>query len=117
MTGQATLILDKVVYPHATFMMIPAHMKDYRGMNIPAIVISHNYRETMHKFSSIENGFINLGQYNKRNFLFNDVIFAFKGLINNEKLYKKLYKSMRKINFNFSRQKVKGKINKIEKIF
>lgn len=86
-------------------------------MNIPAIVISHNYRETMHKFSSIENGFINLGQYNKRNFLFNDVIFAFKGLINNEKLYKKLYKSMRKINFNSSRQKVKGKINKIEKIF
>lgn len=86
-------------------------------MNIPAIVISHNYRETMHKFSSIKNGFINLGQYKKRDFFFDNVLLAFKSLITDEKLYKKLYKAMRNINFNLSRTKVKSKINKIEKIF
>ena len=86
-------------------------------MNIPAIVISHNDRESMHKFSSFRNGFINLGQYNKKEFSFNKVITEFKSLINDQKLYKKLYKSMLTINFNFARRKVKKKINKIEKIF
>ena len=86
-------------------------------MNIPAIVISHNDRESMHKFSSFRNGFINLGQYNKKEFSFNKVITEFKSLINDQKLYKKLYKSMLPINFNFARREVKKKINKIEKIF
>ena len=86
-------------------------------MNIPAIVISHNERESMHKFSSVANGFINLGQYNKKEFSLSKVFTEFRALINNEKLYKKLYKSMLKINFNFARYKVKKRINKIEKIF
>ena len=86
-------------------------------MNIPSIVISHNKRESQHKFASIKNGFINLGKFNKKKFLFNNLNLQFVNLIKNTNEYKKLYNSMLKINFSLGRQRVKNAINKIEKLF
>ena len=56
MTGQATLVLDKATYPHATFMMIPAHMRDFRGMDIPAMVRQHPKHGDVKIFSGYQYG-------------------------------------------------------------
>ena len=56
MTGQATIILVQANYPHATFMMIPAHMKDYRGMNIPAQKRNHPKYGEVKIFSGYQYG-------------------------------------------------------------
>ena len=41
MTEQSVLILNKVNYPHATFIMTPANQKDLKGNDIPATVRNH----------------------------------------------------------------------------
>ena len=56
MTGQATLVLDKASYPYATFMMIPAHMRDFRGMEIPAMVRQHPKHGDVKIFSGYQYG-------------------------------------------------------------
>ena len=86
-------------------------------MNIPSIVISHNLRESQHKFASFKNGFINLGRFKKTNFSFKKLNNCLIELINNKDTYKKLYNSMLKINFCLGRLRVKKEINKIHKIF
>ena len=86
-------------------------------MNIPSIVISHNIRESQHKFATLVNGFINLGRYQKKNFSYKKLDLKFIELINNQLNYKKLYNSMLKINFCFGRDRVKKEINKINKLF
>ena len=69
-------------------------------MNLPSIVISHNNRETYHKFASLKNGFINLGKYNKTNFSFRKLNLNFNQLLNNNNLYRKLFNSIKIIKFS-----------------
>ena len=63
-------------------------------MNIPSIIISQNKREQLHKFSIRENGFINLGIYEKNKTKL-QVKKYFLNLISNEnyrlQLFNKLY--------------------------
>ena len=86
-------------------------------MNIPSIVISHNLRESQHKFASFKNGFINMGRFNNNNFSFKKLNIKFIELIDSQIIYKKLFKSMLKFNFCLGRLRVKKEINKISKIF
>ncbi len=86
-------------------------------MNLPSIVISHNNRETQHKFATFKNGFINLGKFSNKSFSFKNLNYKFNQLVVDIDLYQKLYNSMLKINFSLGRQRVKNEINKINKIF
>ena len=86
-------------------------------MNIPSFVISHNKRESQHKFAHHNRGFIYLGEYKKNKLIFNKLNFKFTEILNDSKAYKQLYRSMLKINFSLGRQRVKYSINKIKKIF
>ena len=56
MTGQITTVLGKANYPYATFMMIPAEQKDYRGMDIPAMVRQHPKHGNVKIFSGYQYG-------------------------------------------------------------
>ena len=56
MTGQKTIVLETLNYPRADFMMIPANMKDYRGMDIPAEVRNHPVHGKVKIFSGYRYG-------------------------------------------------------------
>jgi len=86
-------------------------------MNIPSIVISHNLRESHHKFASFKNGFINMGRFNNSNFSLKKLNIKFIELLDCQITYKKLFNSMLKFNFCLGRLRVKKEINKIIKIF
>jgi spore coat polysaccharide biosynthesis predicted glycosyltransferase SpsG len=73
-------------------------------MNIPTIVISHHDRESNHKFSCYDHGFINLGTY-MPNETETKLSLEFQKLVHDKKLRSSLVCCMKK--FNFLKNKIK----------
>jgi spore coat polysaccharide biosynthesis predicted glycosyltransferase SpsG len=81
-------------------------------MNIPSIIISQHAREGTHHFSSEENGFINLGQY-QAGITEEKVDEALAELIGNDVLRRKMYEKLVPHNFSSTKAVV---IKKIEAV-
>jgi len=73
-------------------------------MNIPSIVVSQHQRESEHKFSSLENGMVNIGifsEINTRPLLKS----TFEKIVEDEDFFRMLYKNSSR--FNFSKNKLR----------
>ena len=82
-------------------------------MNIPSIIISQNKREQLHKFSIRENGFINLGIYEKNKTKL-QVKKYFLNLISNENYRLQLFNKL--LPHKFLKNKLII-VNKIKSVF
>ncbi len=73
-------------------------------MNIPSIVISQHQRESEHKFSSLENGMVNIGIFNEINTkpLLKS---TFEKIVEDEEFLRMLYKNSSR--FDFSKNKLR----------
>ncbi len=74
-------------------------------MNIPSIIVSQNQRETLHHFSNIKNGFINLGIL-KSQMDYNILLDTLKKLVENNTFRKNQIQKMKKQNFLLNKQRV-----------
>jgi spore coat polysaccharide biosynthesis predicted glycosyltransferase SpsG/CMP-N-acetylneuraminic acid synthetase len=74
-------------------------------MNIPSIIIAHNYREHTHRFTVAENGFINLGVFDEIKDP-EDITKNLNDLIFDTKLRRKLNNSMKAFNFLKNKERV-----------
>ena len=77
-------------------------------MHIPSIVISQHERENTHKFSKLENGFINLGIFN--NNTEDKLLFYLEKLLMDKEYRYLLFLNISKFNFLPNKQKVIKKI-------
>ena len=77
-------------------------------MHIPSIIISHHERENTHKFSKLENGFINLGIINDKTF--KEIQTYIYKLINDKEYRYLLYLNTKQFNFLPNKKKVLNKI-------
>ena len=78
-------------------------------MHVPAIVIAQHERESTHKFSKLENGFVNIGLYNDRN-IEKRLIKYVKKLISDPEYRYLLYLNTLKFDFLKSKGTVLNKI-------
>ncbi len=78
-------------------------------MHIPSIVIAQNEREHTHRFTHGQNGFINLGVY-ERIEDDEEIVSALDNLINNRNMRRKLFNNMRQFDFLANKRKVVGQI-------
>jgi len=83
-------------------------------MNIPAIVISHHIRETTHKFSCAENGFVSVGIFEKGE-TEKIVKQELESLVFSASRRKKLQSKMKKFDFIKNKKKIIRKISNILK--
>ena len=74
-------------------------------LNIPSIIFSHHEREDTHKFACPENGFINMGVFNKNKSDF-DTLYNFKKLVNDVSFRSSLFQNIKKYNFRYNKSKV-----------
>ena len=80
-------------------------------MNIPSIVISHHRREDTHTFSSLKNGFINLGIFNEE--IFSELKSSILDLFRNNHYRYLLYLNMNEISFHGNKKNLVSKIEKL----
>ena len=78
-------------------------------MHIPSVIISHHERENTHSFASLENGFINLGVYNKDSSP-KLIQKSFEKLIMDSDYRKLLFLNIKKYNFNNNKKNIVKKI-------
>jgi len=81
-------------------------------MHIPSIVVSQHKRESEHKFSSLENGMVNIGIFSEKNTqpLLKK---TFKKMVEDEDYFKMLYKNSSRFDFSENKSRV---INLIKNI-
>ncbi|MFT5716060.1 MAG: spore coat polysaccharide biosynthesis predicted glycosyltransferase SpsG [Oleiphilaceae bacterium] len=81
-------------------------------MNIPTIVISHHSRESNHKFSCFDHGFVNLGTYLAET-TESQLMLAFEKLVNDHEYRKGLISSMEKFSFVKNKNKINNLISSL----
>ena len=77
-------------------------------MHIPTIVISHHEREATHTFTSLQNGFINLGVFDKKTAI--KLEEKFKKLVEDTDYRELLFNNIKKYDFRSNKNKVISKI-------
>jgi cytidine 5'monophosphate N-acetylneuraminic acid synthetase len=77
-------------------------------MHIPTIVISHHEREATHTFTSLQNGFINLGIFDKKTAI--KLEEKFKKLVEDIDYRELLFNNIKKYDFRSNKNKVISKI-------
>jgi len=82
-------------------------------MGIPGIVVSHHERENLHRFSSFENGFVNIGVF-KSPETEEHVAVELRKLVEDDKLRTLLFHNTQKHDFSMNKTKV---VEKIERLF
>lgn len=81
-------------------------------MNIPSIVISQHERESEHKFSSKENGMINIGIFNKSDTR-EELITKFQKLVEDNSYLRELYDNSSKLDFSKNKKRIIDIIRKV----
>lgn len=81
-------------------------------MNIPTIVVSHHERESHHKFSCSDNGFVNLGCYEEGT-TESRLLSEFSRIISDDAYRKRLASSMEKFSFVENKKKINNIISSL----
>jgi spore coat polysaccharide biosynthesis predicted glycosyltransferase SpsG/CMP-N-acetylneuraminic acid synthetase len=81
-------------------------------MNVPTIIISQHSRESTHKFTSIDNGFLNLDVF-KGDETSQKVLSYLKVIVHDSNLRKLLHKKMEQFDFSQNKKRILQKILEI----